>query len=227
MSLQKQAIVSKVVKENSKKLLFASFDGDVKTVDRLLRKGKVDVNLPHDDGCRPIHAAAQEGHANVASRLLTKGKADPNIQANDGAAPLYTASKNGRRKIVKMLIKFKANVDIPFILYGVSIPPVYIAAYKGHRRIVKCLLRATKNVELLDQQLPTLDSSFPIPDAIKKQLKLHACSNPACPKIRQLHEPKFNKCSGCMDARYCSVDCQRAHWKNGHKPECKAMGKKQ
>jgi tetratricopeptide (TPR) repeat protein len=27
-------------------------------------------------------------------------------------------------------------------------------------------------------------------------------------------------CAGCYDARYCSQDCQRAHWKTGHKQEC-------
>jgi hypothetical protein len=28
-------------------------------------------------------------------------------------------------------------------------------------------------------------------------------------------------CSGCQCVAYCNVDCQRAHWKSGHKKVCK------
>ena len=31
------------------------------------------------------------------------------------------------------------------------------------------------------------------------------------------------KCSKCGMAWYCSATCQRAHWKNGHKQECKRL----
>lgn len=32
------------------------------------------------------------------------------------------------------------------------------------------------------------------------------------------------KCTGCGRAKYCSVECQRKHWKAGHKEECKQLG---
>lgn len=30
-------------------------------------------------------------------------------------------------------------------------------------------------------------------------------------------------CGGCRVARYCGADCQRAHWRNGHKKQCKSL----
>lgn len=31
------------------------------------------------------------------------------------------------------------------------------------------------------------------------------------------------KCSGCKKKSYCGKECQMAHWKNGHKEECKTL----
>ncbi len=35
---------------------------------------------------------------------------------------------------------------------------------------------------------------------------------------------RLSKCSGCGITKYCGRDCQVAHWKGGHKAECKALG---
>ena len=29
-------------------------------------------------------------------------------------------------------------------------------------------------------------------------------------------------CGGCGDISYCSKECQKSHWKKGHKSSCKA-----
>ena len=29
-------------------------------------------------------------------------------------------------------------------------------------------------------------------------------------------------CGGCGDISYCSKECQKSHWKSGHKSSCKA-----
>lgn len=49
------------------------------------------------------------------------------------------------------------------------------------------------------------------------------CSRPTC-GIRQGNASggsKFKVCSRCQVAMYCSGECQVAHWKEGHKAECK------
>ena len=35
-------------------------------------------------------------------------------------------------------------------------------------------------------------------------------------------ETKLRRCSGCLLTRYCSSACQLAHWRAGHKAECRA-----
>jgi hypothetical protein len=55
----------------------------------------------------------------------------------------------------------------------------------------------------------------------------HFCNNPACghvsgPTDVQLVSGRSCMCAGCLTARYCGRDCQRAAWKQ-HKPVCKAL----
>ena len=37
---------------------------------------------------------------------------------------------------------------------------------------------------------------------------------------------KLRKCSRCQRVRYCGRECQRAHWRAGHKAECRAHGER-
>jgi len=46
------------------------------------------------------------------------------------------------------------------------------------------------------------------------------CSNPSCQKKWVQGLPSFKSCSQCGQAKYCSKECQRAHWKQ-HKRSCK------
>ncbi|KAJ7253050.1 hypothetical protein B0H12DRAFT_1117197 [Mycena haematopus] len=47
------------------------------------------------------------------------------------------------------------------------------------------------------------------------------CSNPSC---REVDTGKiFSSCSGCFTVSYCGSECQKEHWKNGHKVECKTL----
>ena len=44
------------------------------------------------------------------------------------------------------------------------------------------------------------------------------CANPGCSKIGG----GFKRCVRCQRVKYCSGKCSKAHWKNGHKKECKS-----
>lgn len=51
---------------------------------------------------------------------------------------------------------------------------------------------------------------------------MQVCSYEECAQRYMPHGgQKRKKCSVCKVARYCSEACQRAHWKAGHKRECK------
>ena len=44
------------------------------------------------------------------------------------------------------------------------------------------------------------------------------CANPGCSKIGG----GFKRCERCQRVKYCSGKCSKAHWKNGHKKQCKS-----
>ncbi|KAJ7704367.1 hypothetical protein B0H17DRAFT_1039432 [Mycena rosella] len=47
------------------------------------------------------------------------------------------------------------------------------------------------------------------------------CSNPSCRKIDSRNN--FSSCSSCFTTVYCSAACQKAHWKDGHRVDCKTL----
>jgi hypothetical protein len=49
------------------------------------------------------------------------------------------------------------------------------------------------------------------------------CSNPDCTNAQE--GTTLSECSGCRSVRYCSRDCQLAHW-SAHKELCKSIKKK-
>ncbi len=55
--------------------------------------------------------------------------------------------------------------------------------------------------------------------------RLHVCGGPRCSNFGMECEEALplKQCGGCRAVRYCGPDCQRAHWREGHRAECKAM----
>ena len=85
----------------------AAYEGDVKRVRKLLKKG-ADPNTQSEDGDTPLHVAVSWGHVDVVKLLLEHG-ADPNIKNENGWTPLYRAASEGRVDIVKLLLEHGAN----------------------------------------------------------------------------------------------------------------------
>ena len=56
-----------------------------------------------------------------------------------------------------------------------------------------------------------------------EDIGIYVCSNPECGNLSCDTEfmIKTYVCGGCMEARYCSRDCQAASWRAGHKLLCK------
>jgi hypothetical protein len=57
-----------------------------------------------------------------------------------------------------------------------------------------------------------------------RKIMRHVNDNEGCTKCgtRRSAGVKLLKCSGCRTTLYCSVDCQKSHWKT-HKPDCKRI----
>jgi hypothetical protein len=53
------------------------------------------------------------------------------------------------------------------------------------------------------------------PPVAKRHCSAAACNEP------EEHAGQFKTCARCRRAWYCSAACQRAHWKEGHKRECR------
>jgi TPR repeat protein len=52
------------------------------------------------------------------------------------------------------------------------------------------------------------------------------CFNPPCDQYEKPGEDYLLKCGQCRRMKYCSKDCQRAHWKPDQKQECSELKKR-
>ncbi len=55
--------------------------------------------------------------------------------------------------------------------------------------------------------------------------RLRMCGNPRCANFGGDCEDALplKQCGGCRAVRYCGPDCQRGHWREGHRLECKEL----
>jgi len=135
-------------KEELMPLMFAAQDGDVATVERLLKAGaKVDGGaLLNDDEAAiiftPLLMAATAGHAAVIAVLLKAG-AKLNRATTRSCTPLFAAAQEGHRAAVTVLIEAGADVDI---LADEELTPLYVAAARGHEAVLALLIKAGADV---------------------------------------------------------------------------------
>ena len=52
------------------------------------------------------------------------------------------------------------------------------------------------------------------------------CAAAGCVRRQREDGAPLDQCAGCLRTYYCSVACQTADWKAGHKKECKALQRK-
>ena len=129
---------SKTALSPKEKALFEfCYTGDVGIVRRLLRFGKVDVNMATGVGT-PLCVAAFKGHASIVRELLSIPGIDVNLAQQTGTTPLYFAAQERHLGTVKLLLTARGiNVNLAEINGNT---PLCVAAQLGHEEIVRLLL---------------------------------------------------------------------------------------
>lgn len=99
----------------------------------------------------PVHIAAAKGDFSNLNQLLNKN----NINQTDyiNRTPLYFSAQNGHIDIVNLLIRKKADINMPYILDTTT--PLHIASENGHLDVVKSLIAAKANINALNYQNAT------------------------------------------------------------------------
>ena len=80
-------------------------------------------------------------------------------------------------------------------------------------------------VKFLRKRIPCkcLDEKY---NEVKSMTKMGRCLNLECTLPgRMVAKSEMFCCAGCCQVFYCSPECQRSHWKCGHKEDCKLMAR--
>ncbi|KAG2624844.1 hypothetical protein PVAP13_3KG184727 [Panicum virgatum] len=174
-----QANVDATDVEGATPLVFAvQGTGSTAVVSLLLSHG-ADANKADNGGISPLHiAAAERGFYEVAELLMSKG-ADVDPICENGGAPVHIAAKNGHAKVLKLLLRNKAdserlstsfNTPLVASLFGSSVEclevlieagvdvnagspatPLTLAADKGLTEFINCLLEAGADANIPDE----------------------------------------------------------------------------
>jgi len=135
-------------KEELMPLLLAAQNGDVATVERLLKAGaKVDRGAFYGNQesailSTPLLTAAAAGHAAVVAVLLKAG-AKINRATAGGFTPLFAAAQEGHMDAVMVLVGAGAEIDI---MTDEQSTPLHVAAQRGHEAVLAVLIKAGAEV---------------------------------------------------------------------------------
>lgn len=224
---------------------------DVEAVKFLIELGvKLDAQAIKSGSTALMLALEKDSEDSIAWALIEAG-ADPDIpEAMFGFTPLMVALRSGKDDIAKKLIEVSDNIKAEdnngFTAYGLALfkggeihrllSEKLLSTFSGSvgqrntklRRYVVGLKAisgyASINIprdspvdeEKLGDILEVLAEygALPLPHAIA------SCSGIDCTNVEKVFR-EFNKCGRCKKVYYCSKECQRVHWKSGHRLECK------
>lgn len=157
------------------------------------------------------------------TRALLEAGARANARDIAGYTPLSTAAgfmtTVASLRLVPLLIAHGALLDVR-TRFGecLLVPPIMARNVEAFTR----LLRAGADVNLPDATGLTPRKMIEASPAfllalrgVRREQAAHSnpcanCDQPAAPKI----------CSACRAAFYCSMECQKRHWKKGHRAVC-------
>lgn len=190
-----------VGKEGSTTLGLAAMNGLINTCKFLVeQKANVNVSIIAGSGVTALHVAVEHGCLEAAKYLVSAGACTHPVMYSSLVSRLSDCAKRDPIK------RWCRSVETPRV-----------------QTCDKCGIDMTKAG--LAKFRNTIDGTH---KALEKTSQ--RCSNPACvtPKgitlssvANDVAVVRLKSCSRCLRVRYCSVECQRQHWKSGHKMECK------
>ena len=118
-------------------ICFASIQGDLETVQRLLKSG-VSPDARDRFGGSALEGAADGGFTEIVQVLIRKG-ADVNARGPLGGTPLILAAANGHLETVRGLLEAGAD---PTVKAQTGVTALVSARSRGHKEVVLLLQKA-------------------------------------------------------------------------------------
>ncbi|KAG9267996.1 ankyrin repeat and SOCS box protein 3 [Astyanax mexicanus] len=131
-------------------LYFASKNGHVQVVNRLLKRG-ADINKMSNDLSCPLFAAVDGGHMEVVKLLVSKGAEVNGTHSTSDWSCLHQAVYKGHTEIVKFLVGLCSLEAVDD--YGIT--PLFVAAQYGRHECLQVLANAGANVNCQAKDLAT------------------------------------------------------------------------
>ena len=129
-----------------KDIFTATKNGNIKSIQYVFEKGKVDPEITDEDKFTPLHYAAKNGDITIVRYLIEQCRVSACVRNKFNSIPLHYAAENGHLDVVRYLIE-KCFQD-PKSKGDQGFTPLHLAATEGHINIVKYLSeRCYVNIE--------------------------------------------------------------------------------
>ncbi|MHA1301624.1 MAG: ankyrin repeat domain-containing protein, partial [Candidatus Helarchaeota archaeon] len=143
----RKIVVKKIIGE-SKELIEAARNGDLKAVKTALKKGE-DVNKKNYNNETALIKAAYHGHLDVVEFLIKKG-ADVKLQDSRGNTALLHAAWSGHFSVVKFLIE--NHKDLLKIRNNLGWTALMQASLEGHTEVAKIVIKNGDEVNAIEKE---------------------------------------------------------------------------
>ena len=142
-----------------------------------------------------------------------------------GMNPIMVGAKLSKQRLDSLDFKsLRDAMSMEFIpTSGCSSKAELLAVYDSKWDADKTLLPLYRKRGAPGQQARScfgIDDDAPEAERSDGRMGLVGCRNEACLNSEDGFVA-FKCCSGCLGPMYCSVECQKIHWKAVHKLECK------
>ena len=208
-------------------------------VARVLLDAGANANAKDVAGFTPFHLSCDKDNdtaLKIAAMLPAYG-GNPNLKNRFGAVPLIDATQGRQLRAVTVLVEAGADpsivddsstaltaADLASEEYNTP-PAEFIEKMVQLGGSAAEARREWRRSGVQNQKVSPLTLAATFPDALQlfslANIKLAADKPPTCFALGCDKPAPKSCCERCRRAWYCSVECQREHWKRGgHKEEC-------